>query len=1066
MNKPIYLLIIIFSVFFLDVSGQPTYSSLDITKPKKYENRTLGAEKTDTKKFKTPRHFLQNTITHYNYYYNANNKLNETLRRAKAQHKDNYDKLLSFYNYDLQTTAKDKRELDSIIYKSTSGILNHDLRNDWIDNLYMLMGKAFYFRNTLDSAYITFQYVNYVFAPKEEGGYDKPIGSNANLDEGGSALTISTQERKNVLKKVFSLPPSRNEAFIWQVKTFIARGQMGKASSLIQIIKHDPFFPARLQTDLDEVQAWWFYHENVYDSAAAYLQKALPNAVDREEQARWEYLIAQLYERNNEPLKAQEFYAKVIQHTYDPVLEVYARLYFIRQIKGTDEKLIAQNIAALVSMAKKDRYADYRDIIYYTAAQIELDQHNKTAAVGFLLQSVKYATPNSELRNKAFIQLGDIFYNDKKYKSAKSYYDSVNISDPSSIDSFNVFTDRKKALEKIVKQINIIERQDSLQRIAAMSAADRDAYIKKLVKALRKNQGLKDEDNGFVTGSYINNNAPPSLFNNANGDQGDWYFYNSSLKTRGYNDFKLKWGNRPNSDNWRVSSLIARAQRRVTAERDAGPDNAQNVNAEPAEITSKSLTDKLPLTPEKLKASNDSVENALFELGKAYMEELPDYYFAIDTYDSLLSRYANTHYREDALFNLYYCYKKIGDEINANRILKMLKDEFPSGRLTLLITNPDAVLHPDAITKSQATKSYEEIYTAFIEGRFDEALAKKQVADNVYGEKYWTPQLLFIEAVYFMHDRQDSAAKSMLALMIKKYTGTAMAEKAKSFLEVLNRRREIENYLTNLKIERAKDDSIVSIPDNIVYQKKDSSQKQNADDSVQIAKAKTNFRNLGINKQKQTDSAQSAVQKIKIDNVQVTKIKMNAQQLASLQHQTDSIENALKKLQQSKADSLQASLARAKMDSLKAAVQKLKSDSEQLTRSLPKMQFGFTFDPDKPHNVAILITKVDQVYVTETRNAFNRYDRENYYNKTININNVSLNDTLKLVVISNFENANAALTYMDQAKKAAPREVIPWLPADKYSFFIITDENLATLKTNKNINDYKKFLSSYFPSRF
>ena len=189
---------------------------MDIKKPEKYENSKLGAEKTDETKFKTPRHFIQNTVTHYNYFFNANNKLNEVIARARAQHKDDYGKLLSFYDYSLDITSRDKKELDSIIYKSTAGILNHDLRNDWIDNLYMLMGKAYFFRNQLDSAYITFQFVNHAFAPKDKNGYDKPIGSNAGNDEAGNSLIIATKEKSNILKKTFSLPPSRNESFIWQ----------------------------------------------------------------------------------------------------------------------------------------------------------------------------------------------------------------------------------------------------------------------------------------------------------------------------------------------------------------------------------------------------------------------------------------------------------------------------------------------------------------------------------------------------------------------------------------------------------------------------------------------------------------------------------------------------------------------------------------------------------------------------------------------------------------------------------------------------------------------------------
>jgi hypothetical protein len=1067
-NKITNLLIIILSIFFLGVSGQPTYSSLDITKPAKYETRNLGSEKTDIKKFKTPRHFIQNTITHYNAFFNSNVKLNEILDRAKAQHRDDYSKLFSFYNYDLQTTAKDKRELDSIIFKANAAILNHDLRNDWIDNMYTLMGKAFYFSNKLDSAYITFQYINYIFAPKEEGGYDKPIGSNVDLETGNSALTISTQEKKNALKKVFSLPPSRNESFIWQVKTFIAKNSMGQASSLIQILKHDPLFPERLKYDLLEVESWWFYQQGIYDSAVIYLEKTLPSAVNRQEQARWEYLIAQMYERLKEPLKAQEFYARVIKHTYDPVMEVYARLNYIRQNQGDDEKLVAQNIAAMESMGRKERYADYRDIIYFTAAQIELEHNHKPEGINFLLKCVKNTLPNSDMRNKAFMQLASLAFFDKKYRSARNYYDSVSVSNPGSIDSFEVYKERKKALDKIVADLNIIQVQDSLQRIANMTKEDRDAYIKKLVKLLRKKQGLKEDEDNYTAGvglNPFNTGTGNNPFGNAS-DNTDWYFNNSTLKARGFNDFKTKWGNRPNADNWFLSSAIAQAQKRITAEREAQQgDDANGKNAVPTEISFKSLEDNLPLTPDKLKRSNDSVEHALFRLGKSYQEGIPDYYYAIDTYDTLLNRFADTHYREETLFNLYYCYLKIGDDANANRILQMMKRDYASGKYTRMIINPDEAMNPDKLTKIQATKRYEDIYTAFIEGRFEEAIAKKRSADSLYGDKYWTPQLLFIESVYYIHDEQDSVARVVLNHIINRYTGTQMAEKAKTFLDVLSRRKQIENYLTNLQVERAKEDSVITIDDRTVTRTMDTSQmkKQNADDTLGIAKAKRNIGTLQPGRQNQADSSQAGAPKIKITNTQLTQIKTNATQLATLQHQMDSIENAGKKLH---ADSIQTALAKAKMDSIRNVLQKLKSDSERLVKNLQSQQSVFAFAPDKPHNVALLITKVDPVYVTETRNAFNRYNKENYYNKTMTINNISLDDSMKLVVINGFDNANDALTYMEQARKVAPREIISWLPAAKYSFIIISDENLERLKANKDLTEYRKFLSAFFPGKF
>src|SRR6266496_5503284 len=147
--------------------------SFDIKKPKQYDERVLRSEKSDQKKFTLPRRFIQNTVTHYNYYFNANNKLNEILERAKGSFRDDYSQLLPFYNYTLETTQLDSVQLDSITYKSSTGIALHDLRNDWADNLYLLWGAAYYLRKEFDSAYLMFQFINYAFAEKEKDGYYK-----------------------------------------------------------------------------------------------------------------------------------------------------------------------------------------------------------------------------------------------------------------------------------------------------------------------------------------------------------------------------------------------------------------------------------------------------------------------------------------------------------------------------------------------------------------------------------------------------------------------------------------------------------------------------------------------------------------------------------------------------------------------------------------------------------------------------------------------------------------------------------------------------------------------------
>src|SRR4051812_27936457 len=308
---------------FCMLRAQPG-AEIEVKKPKKYENRRLGSEKTGEKKFTIPRKLYQNTVTHYNYYFNANNRLNEIVTAAKTAFKDDYSQLLPFYNYSLDVTSQSKADLDSVVYKCTAGILLHDLRNSWIDNMYLLLAKAYLLRKDLDSAAFTLQYINFSYAPKEEGGYDVPIGSNASNDKG--EFSISTKEKNSIWRKLTSRPPSRNESFIWQIRTHIEKDELPEASGIIEILRHDPNFPKRLQTDLHEVTAYYYYKQHAYDSAAFHLSHALNEAQNKQEMARWEYLSAQMYELAKNNNYAVNFYNRCIIHPSEPMMDVYARL--------------------------------------------------------------------------------------------------------------------------------------------------------------------------------------------------------------------------------------------------------------------------------------------------------------------------------------------------------------------------------------------------------------------------------------------------------------------------------------------------------------------------------------------------------------------------------------------------------------------------------------------------------------------------------------------------------------------------------------------------------------------
>ena len=979
----------IFFVLFLFYLS-PVFSQVDnITydiqkdKPKKFQNKILKSEKTGEKKFTLPRRITQNTVSHYNYYFNANSKLNMVIERARIANRDNYTKLIPFYGYSLNSTAAQKTELDSVIYKATAGILIHDLRSDWVDNLYLLIGKSYLLQKEFDSAYMTFQFINYnLFPHKKKDDAQLVVGTNANAN---GTISIANKENRNIVNKVFTLPPSRNDALIWQARTLIEMKEYSDAAGLINTLQNDQNFPERLKADLEEVDAYWFYKQNMYDSAATHLEKALSAAEDKQDKARWEFLLAQLFETTKQPVKATEYYKKTIRHTTDPLLDIYANLNNAKMYKNNDEKEIDNSIASLIRMSKGGKFENYRDIIFYSAGELALEKKDTAAALFYFKKSISYNDLNSGYKNRSFLQLADIAYARKNYKAAYAFYDSLQIDDDALIERTKQIQDRRDALSKIVEKITVIEREDSLQHIAMMSPAERETFLKDLLKKLRKEKGLKDADQ-FASNSFSafggNRNQSLDLFGN-NDVKGDWYFYNTSVKSRGFSEFKSRWGNRSNVDNWRRTSATAGAISAYNAQLNNNnqlPVDNKSTVVTATELSYDGLLNNLPLTTEKLNASNTLISLSLFDLGKLYQNTIEDYRMAVQTYETSLQRFPNALYGGELYQNLFYCYQKLGDMARANYYKNLLSAQFKNTKYEQAVINPQSL--KKTTQEPAATKRYEDIYNLFIEGQFEKAVQEKKAADSLYANNYRTPQLLYIESVYYIKQKQDSQAIVTLNNIITSYPNSLLKNKAVTMIDVLKRRSQIENYLTTLNVTRVKEDSVV-INDEPLQQK-------------------STFQNT-------VTQAKNIKPEVKADKKDIAPPKTNLPP--------------------------------------------------------PVTNGTFTIIPEAPQNVLMILDKVDPVYVSEARNAFNRYNREKFSDQQIDITKDALDKDKNILIFSKFANADDAIAYFDRLKKNAPGEV-SWLPANKYSFVIISDANLQLLKANKDLQGYIKLLNSKFPGKF
>ncbi len=1046
MLKRIFLPALLFLVtctFLNKVVAQAPTWTIDLLgkekKPQKFENRKLGSEKMADKKFTLVRHFFQNNYTHYNYYYNAKNKINTVIERAKAAQKDDYSKLLTYYPYTLENTASQKSELDSVIFKATAGILLHDLRNDWVDNMYLLMGKAFFFRKEFDSAAATFQFINYNLFPRKKNEDDNRIVGTSDASS-NSRLSIANKEKQNILQKVIALPPSRNDALIWMARTLIEQNEMGESAGLINTLQYDPNLPPRLRNDLDDVNAYWFYKQNIFDSAASYLEKALSNADTKQDYSRSEFLLAQLYEMTSQFDKATNFYEKVSTHTVDILMDIHARLNNAKMMKGSNPEALASSITNLVRMAKKDRFEPYRDIIFYSSGELALQKPDSNAAVSYFNKSVQYNQTNISYRNKAFLQLADIAFSRKQYRAAFAFYDSLQSGDTTLNDRLASIKARRNALSKIMEKIIIVEREDSLQAIAAMAPAAREIFLKKMAKRLRKERGLKEEE-AYTGGSMIGfddkKNEPADLFESAN--KGEWYFYNASLKSKGFNDFKRKWGVRKNEDNWRRKSATQTAGGDIAnqgiglstapddIDKPADPNsttggigkdlpksivgNNTNSNVQPGDITYEGLMANVPLTQEKMNASKALLSVNLFQLAKLIQDELEDYEQAIITYHQSLLRFPDSLYNGELYLGLYYCYTKLGYLDKAAYYKNLIGKNFAGSHAALLLNNP-AAANPKA-KNAEGTKRYESIYNLFIEGNFDQAFAEKKKADSLYGSNYWSPQLLYIEAVYHIKQHNDSTAIAVLKNITTLYPDAKLTPKAVRMIDVLKRRAEIEDYLSKLQITRAKDDEIVI-----------------TDDRPKLIRNDSNL----------------IKSPVRIIDTTRTEIKPAALTIK---------------------DSLKLNGQPVIMDTANKIIRSVIAPLKDSPKKGPTifMNGPFTLNTAASHNVIMILDKVDGTYVNESKNAFARYLNESFRGEPITLIKDAIDKDRAVLVFTSFTDATAAYRFLVKIKKDAPDEV-SWLPANKYSFYLISDENFQLLKTNKDIAGYIGLLNKIYPGKF
>lgn len=786
--------------------AQAVIGQSQVNKPVKVEDRRPPSEKMAEKRWTIKRKLVQNTVTRYNYYYHAKLKLEGVLKGINTQRQDNYNVFLPFYPFSVDKLNLNTTDLDSVIQKASVAVQIHDPRSKWIDDCYLLVGKAYYYKGDWENANNTFKYINTTFAPKKKSEYSTVIGRSED-----SQLSVSSREKEKNWFSRFRHKSARNDAFLWQARVYLEEKKHDEAQSLLNILETDPYFPHRLEGQLAELQAYRFYKQGLYREAIAPLRVAIQKGKgSRDERARMSYILGQIYFSQNVPDSAMDAFRDVIARKPDALMDFNARVQIARANAKVSGANMEQSLAALQRMMRKERFLPFKDALYYNMASIVAND-DPNRALDYLHKALKVENPNMLQKTLTFKAIADIHYFQKDYLIAQRYYDSTaSIMGPEFADAELVNT-RKEVLTEVAKRIDLIHQEDSLQAIAALPADQREALLARKVTSIRneKNAPAKKGEEQQQYQAYNNN----SRYNNSNsptnsGDAaGDWYFYNTGSKSSGYSEFKRRWGNRQLGDNWRRSqgaSIASSANNQPLSDEVPATDNvAANIDRLPADsINSNVLAANLPVTPEKLAESRTKQMDAWYELGKLYHDKLENPRDAIASYDSLLAKFPDNPRKAEIMYSLYVWHEKMGHTQEAARYKQIVLSQFSGTSYANYIQFGLPKDENKERTKA-VSAIYESAYMAYLTGNYDTVLTLKRQADSAFQFSSLQSRFDLLEAMTIIKTGTEDEGKNAIAAVIKKYPGDdIILRQANMIADALNKKKEVVDYLSNLQVAR------------------------------------------------------------------------------------------------------------------------------------------------------------------------------------------------------------------------------------------------------------------------
>lgn len=708
-----------------------------------------------------------NTTLKYNIYFNGNEAYKRGINRINSQNTDNYNETLSvFVDSKEELAGSGGGDMDKALQKSAKGIKIHSITkkpevkkagsmskkekeffdkkefNKWIDDCYLLMGKAYFIKREYINARQTFDYMVRQF-PDED---------------------------------------TRHLANLYLVRTYSEQGNFKAAKETLDFIEAEKELPKELDGYFSAIYADFFIKQKQYEAAIPKLQRAVKNTKNKKERIRYMYILAQIYEKLDNLSKASELYGEVAKKNSSYEMEFNAKINMAKCFVGQG-KSNKDIMKTLRKMLRDDKNIEYLDQVYYAIAEIEFRQGNVTDAIQSYKLSSEKSVSNDFQKALSCLKLGEIYFSKLDYNNAQIYYDTCMAFLPATYDNYAEIRTNSQNLTELVQYTSTVEFEDSVQVLAKMSEKDRNKVIDKIIADLIEQERIERElEQQANINSMLFDQQRGNSMNNVNAPAGGkWYFYNPSQLSFGKNEFNKKWGQRKNEDHWRRKnkSTADFSDEDIAANVDSasGPQQNRITNTKDRAY----YLQDIPLSDSALMASDERIITALFNVGRIYKEKFSDYGKAIDAYEELNKRFPNNEYLLLSYYNLYLLNKITGNDAEMNKYKNLVISKYPDTNYAKLLQNPNYIKDLEQ-KRREDIQLYIETYDSYMNADCNTVNAKC----NSYIENNPNSDLVanfdFFKTLCIGRSGDTVVFKSALVDYIQKYPDNELATAAENIL--------------------------------------------------------------------------------------------------------------------------------------------------------------------------------------------------------------------------------------------------------------------------------------------